>query len=151
MSVNNTLQQPLKFIIPLDPKTKKNSMQPRLTRDRRFLGMMQSDVYQQYERDCLRCIPAGARIGISEPVNIKAIFYRKTRHKVDKTNLESALHDVLVKAGVIADDSALNPEIVIGTDGSRVRYDKNNPRTEVTIEPMEEEPYRYELTMEEDW
>lgn len=145
------LKEPLEFTIPLDPKTKKNSMQPRLAKGGRFLGMMQSDTYQRYERDCLKCIPAKVRIGISEPVNIKAIFYRKTRHKVDKTNLESALHDVLVKAGVLTDDSALNPEIVIGTDGSRVRYDKNNPRTEVTIEPLIEEPYQYELAMEEDW
>lgn len=145
------LDKPLKFVIPLDPKTKKNSMQPRLTKDKRFLGMMQSDVYQRYEKDCLKCIPGKVRIGIDEPVNVKAIFYRKTRHRVDKTNLESALLDVLVKAGVLTDDSALNPPIVIGTDGSRVRHDKDNPRTEVTVEPLDEEPYQYKLAMEDDW
>jgi Holliday junction resolvase RusA-like endonuclease len=142
------LQEPLKFIIPLDPKTKKNSMQPRLNKKKQFLGMMQSDAYQQYESDCLRAIPVKARIHINEPINVTATYYMKTRRKVDKTNLESALLDVLVKAGVIEDD---NCSIVAGTDGSRVRYDKNYPRTEVIIEPLPEEPLQFEMTMEEDW
>ena len=146
--MNGQIQEPLSIVIRLDPKTKKNSMQPRLTRDKRFLGMMQSDAYQQYERDCLRVIPGKVRLHIKEPVNVKALYFMKTRRKVDKTNLESALLDILVKAGVIEDD---NCSIVVGTDGSRVRYDKNNPRTEVTIEPLEDEPYQVLMTMEEDW
>ena len=38
--------------------------------------------------------------------------------------------DVLVKAGTLKDDSC---SIVVSTDGSRVFYDKENPRTEVEI------------------
>lgn len=53
-----------------------------------------------------------------------------TKKKVDITNLNSALHDVLTKYRVIADDDS---KIAGATDGSRVRYDKNNPRTEVYI------------------
>lgn len=143
--------RPLSLIIPLDPKTKKNSMQPRLAKGGRFLGMMQSDAYQQYERDCLRAIPGNVRIHINEPVNVKAIYFTKTRRKVDKTNLESALLDILVKAGVLTDDSAQYPAIVVGTDGSRVRWDKNNPRTEVEITLMPEELFQTEMEMEEDW
>ncbi len=143
------LDKPIEFTIPLDPKTKKNNMQPRLAKGGRFLGMMQSDVYLQYEQDCLKVIPGRARLAIEEPVNIKAIYYRQTHRKVDITNLHSALHDVLTKAGVIKDDCA---DIVIATDGSRVRYDKRNPRTEVIIEPMQEEPYQVPIeNMEEDW
>jgi len=145
------IQEPLKFTIPLDPKGKKNSMQPRLGKGGKFLGMMQSDIYQQYEKDCLMCIPARVRKQITEPVNVKAIYYRRTKIKVDKTNLESALLDILVKAGVLVDDSAINPNIVAGTDGSRVRYDKKNPRTEVTIELMPDEPFQTEMEMKEDW
>jgi|GEM_PF-347756 Holliday junction resolvase len=145
------MQEPLKFTIPVDPKTKKNSMQPRLGKGKCFLGMMQSEAYQQYERDCLKVIPGKVRQQISEPVNVKATYYMRTLRKVDKTNLESALLDVLVKAGVLSDDSALNPSIVAGTDGSRVRHDKNYPRTEVIIEPLKEEPYQCEMKMEEDW
>jgi hypothetical protein len=36
--------------------------------------------------------------------------------------------------GIIEDD---NSQIVAGHDGSRVRYDKNNPRTEIEITEME--------------
>ena len=41
--------------------------------------------------------------------------------------------DVLVKAGVLADDSAISPDIVVSTDGSRVLIDKLNPRIEIEI------------------
>ena len=41
--------------------------------------------------------------------------------------------DVLVKAGVLVDDSAMSPEIVVSTDGSKVLIDKENPRIEIEI------------------
>ena len=69
-------------------------------------------------------------------MNIRALYFMPARRKVDITNLESALMDVLVKYGVIADD---NCRIVVSTDGSRVMYDKENPRTEVTITKSKEE------------
>ena len=47
------------------------------------------------------------------------------------TNLLEAIDDVLVKYGVIEDD---NFNIVQSHDGSRVLYDKGNPRTEVYIQ-----------------
>ena len=91
--------------------------------------LIQSKVYKQYEKDCLTLIRAPR-----EPLNceliVKATYYRGTRHRVDITNLNAALHDILVKARVLEDD---NYKIVIGTDGSRVFYDKDNPRTEVEI------------------
>ena len=74
---------------------------------------------------------------IEDPVNVKAIYYMPTRRKVDITNLHEALHDVLTHYAVVADD---NSNIIAATDGSRVRYDKTNPRTEVTITPMNDEP-----------
>lgn len=53
------------------------------------------------------------------------------RRRVDLCNLHEALCDVLVKYGVLEDD---NSNIVVSMDGSRVFYDKENPRTEVEIE-----------------
>lgn len=44
------------------------------------------------------------------------------------------MDDALVAAGVLADD---NSQIIVSHDGSRVLYDKDNPRTEVTISPYE--------------
>jgi Holliday junction resolvase RusA-like endonuclease len=53
-----------------------------------------------------------------------------TQRRVDLANLIEALQDILVAAHVLADD---NCKIVVSTDGSRVFYDKSNPRTEVEI------------------
>lgn len=67
---------------------------------------------------------------VSVPCEVTAIFYMATRRKVDLTNLLEALDDTLVKYGILEDD---NSRIIVSHDGSRVLYDKQNPRTEVTI------------------
>lgn len=129
----------IQFTIALPPRTKKNHQQIRknFRTGGRYIG--QSDAYTQYEQDCMWFIPAAAKVKIDTPVNIKALFYMEKDAKVDVTNLNSALHDILVLAGVLLDDSSLHPCIVAGTDGSRVYVDKNRPRTEVFITNFEEE------------
>ena len=72
---------------------------------------------------------------IDRPVHIKYLFYMKTRRKVDSLNLEAAADDLLVSAGVIKDD---NSNIIKSHDGTRVLYDKENPRTEIYIYDYEE-------------
>lgn len=59
-----------------------------------------------------------------------------TRRRVDLTNLMEATHDTLVAAKILADD---NYKIIDNVDGSRVRYDKNNPRTEIIIEVLQDD------------
>lgn len=122
------------FNIPIKPVTKKNSSQiiyvagkPRL---------IPSKLYQNYEKACKDLIPD---LHINEPINLKALFYMPTRRKVDLPNLQEALHDVLAKYKCIEDD---NCNVIVSTDGSRVLYDKNNPRTEVFIEPSSEKILR---------
>ena len=66
-------------------------------------------------------------------MNIKCLFYMPTRRLVDLTNLLEAVDDVMVNEGIIKDD---NCRIVVSHDGSRVLYDKDNPRTEITITRM---------------
>lgn len=115
-----------RIVIPLPPITKKNHQQIFRGRDGRPF-VTQSQAYKDYEKAaCLYLRP----LGINFPVNIKATYYMPTLRVVDLINLHSALHDVLVKAGVLEDD---NFRIVASTDGSRVEYDKKNPRTEVEI------------------
>ena len=128
----------IQFTIPLPPRTKKNHqvIKKNWRTGAHYVG--QSDSYVQYEKDCLWFIPAKARKNIQTPVNVKALFYMDRNAKVDVTNLHSALHDILVAAGVLKDDSSLHPCIVAGTDGSRVRYDPEHPRTEVTITTLED-------------
>lgn len=120
-----------RFVIPLVPRTKKNSQRILTGKGgRRYVAP--SEIYKQYEKEAAWFVPKG--VCINEPVNIKAIFRMPTRRRVDLTNLLEALDDVLVKAGLLADD---NSAIVAGHDGSRVVYDKNNPGTEVTVTKME--------------
>ena len=92
---------------------------------------MPSAQYKQYERDAAWFIPRLPRgASITEPVNVKCLFYMPTRRKVDLTNLLEAIDDIMVKTGLLADD---NSEIVQSHDGSRVLYDKARPRTEIII------------------
>lgn len=125
----------IKFTIPLNPVTKKNKPTPIFTGDKcpvcnrgRRLVILPSKAYQNYEKECKKHMPKVETIG--KAVNVKALYYMKTRRRVDLTNLNEALHDVLVKYGVLEDDNNL---IVASTDGSKVLYDKENPRTEVEI------------------
>lgn len=120
-----------KFTIPVHPITKKNN--PRIFHTGGRTIVLPSKAYEKFENDCLKIIPSKYRTKINYPVNIKVLYYVKTKRRIDKTNLESAIMDVLVKAEVLADDSAISPEIVVSTDGSRVLIDKQNPRVEIEI------------------
>lgn len=122
----------IKLILFGKPATKKNSQQ--IVRIGGVPRIIQSKAYRQYEKDCLKQI--GMKPGIDYPVNVKCVYYMPTRRKVDGVNLIEATLDILVRAGVLADD---NSSIVAGMDGSRVLYDKANPRVEITIEAMNRE------------
>lgn len=129
----------MEFTIRGNPATKKNSMQIRRNRHTGRQWIAQSDRYKAYEEDALRQLDAifgRSWHPIDTPIELRCHFYRRTRHRVDLTNLLAAVCDVLVTAGVIADDNA---SIVCSHDGSRVYYDKENPRTVVWILPFEEE------------
>ena len=89
-----------------------------------------SKAYADYRADCLRQITGQWRQNIGERINLQCVYYMQTRRRVDLCNLLEATCDILVDAGVIQDD---NSNIVAGHDGSRVEYDKNDPRVEITI------------------
>ena len=124
----------MKFTLDVVPRTKKNSQQIIFAKGRRLI--IPSKLYQQFEKDCVSQIEDNLRKNISSPVNIKAVFYTKERRRVDLTNLLEALDDMLVKADVIEDDCR---DIIASHDGSRVYYDKENPRIEVEIEEVKGE------------
>lgn len=116
-----------------DPRTKKNSA--RILRTRSGAPFVApSKAYGDYETDCLRQIKK-PRSPISARVNVRCVYYMKTARRVDLANLIEATCDILVKAGVLEDDHC---RIVAGHDGSRVEYDKENPRAEIWIEEMED-------------
>lgn len=133
----------LRYTIYGDPRTKKNHQQIRASgkkcpvcgkREKLWVG--QSSQHDEYAKT------AGVQIGnpppqpIDYPVNVRCVYYMKTARRVDQLNLLEATDDILVSAGVLLDDNA---KIVAAHDGSRVRYDKDNPRVEITITPFEED------------
>ena len=90
--------------------------------------MLPSKKYREYEEAALWCLQR--KEPITEPVNVKCLFYMHTLRRVDLVNLLEAACDVLVTAGVLADD---NSGIVVSHDGSRVLLDREKPRTEIYI------------------
>lgn len=120
----------LRFNIDLPPRSKKNSMQILVNPKTKRPFISPSSAYKAYRKAALMLIPNDVRQGIDYPVNVQCVYYMETRRRVDMCNLIEATLDVLVDAGVLADD---NSNIVAGHDGSRVLYDKEHPRTEVTI------------------
>lgn len=93
--------------------------------------LIASKYYREYEQKIIGQLPAELRkLNIDSPINLKCLYYMETRRRVDLCNLLEATCDILVKAGVLADD---NSNIVVSHDGSRVLYDKENPRVEVEI------------------
>ena len=120
----------LKITIPLTPVSKKNSQQILINKATGRPFVMPSKNYKEYEKNAGWYIDK-KHLNINVPVNIKCLFYMPTKRRVDLANLVSAAMDVLVHYGVIEDD---NSNVVVSNDGSRVLYDKENPRTEIYIE-----------------
>lgn len=117
------------FIIRLVPVTKKNSMRIAINKKTGKPFVLPSAKYAEYETAAMWFIPKPVK-PIDYPVNIKCLFYMETRRKCDLTNLLEAIDDIMVKAGLLADD---NFTVIQSHDFSRVLYDKANPRTEVYI------------------
>lgn len=123
----------IQFTIPLTPISKKNSQQilrnPRTGKP----FIVPSKKYKEYEEAAGWFLPKIPTI--TTAVNVKCLFYMPTRRRCDLTNMLEAVDDLLVKHGVLVDD---NCTVVESHDGSRVLYDKEHPRTEVTITPSDE-------------
>lgn len=131
----------LKYTIPLTPITKKNSQQILMNPKTQRPFIMPSKKYKEYEAKAGVYLRPRPPRPISCVLNVKCLFYMPTRRAVDLNNLLEAATDVMVHAGIIEDD---NCRIVAAHDGSRVFYDKDNPRTEIYITKM---PADEQLTM----
>ena len=122
----------MKIIIPIAPRTKKNSQQIVWKGGRPII--IPSAAYKMYEREA-RAFLTPVSSPIDYPVNVKCLYYMPTRRRVDLSNLLNSTLDILVHYGVLLDD---NRNIVYSVDGSRVLYDKASPRTEIEITPITE-------------
>lgn len=118
------------------PRPKKNSMQFKRLRNGRTV-LLQSDTYNQYKDIFMLQMKAvwKNKEPISQKVNVKCLYYRNDNRKCDLVNLQNGTLDLLVESGVLKDD---NFKIVASMDGSRIYYDKENPRVEIIIETFED-------------
>ena len=123
----------IRFTVLGNPATKKNSS--RIIYNKRIGRSMiiPSEVYTRYAKVFISQVPVDYRIGINKPIIARYLYYMQTRRIVDLVGLEQATNDLLVTAGVLQDD---NSRIVRSHDGSRVFYDKDNPRVEIQLIPI---------------
>ena len=130
----------LHYIIPLEPRTKKNHQRiagsgAKCPTCRRYLRqyVLQSRAHDDYKKKAMPYLVPKPSEPITEQVEVTYLFFMKTRRIVDKSGLMQAADDMLVEAGILDDD---NSRILVSHDGTRVLYDKDNPRTEVTIKAI---------------
>jgi len=131
------------FVIYAEPRSKKNSQQLAYNPQTKRPFITQSKAYKDFSKEVIKQIRMNGfapKEPINYPINIRYVFYKSSRRLCDGLNLSAAMDDILAVAGagVIEDD---HRDIVVGHDGTRVFYDKENPRVEVTITPV----YDYEV------
>ena len=118
----------MKIVIGIIPVTKKTHQQ--IIRVHGKPIVIPSKQYWKYEKDCAPFLLPYAHQNIKDRVNVCCKYYMPTKRRVDLTNLLQSTMDLLVAYGILADD---NSNVVASMDGSRVLYDKQNPRTEIYI------------------
>lgn len=127
----------LKIVIPLNPITKKNSGQIITNKKTGKKMLIPSKQFLKYEKNCKMFLLKYLNINIDLKINVKCLFYMEKRYRVDLVNLLESIDDILSNKEykIIKDD---NSTVIAGHDGSRVLYDKNNPRTEIYISLLDE-------------
>lgn len=126
----------MELTIPIAPVSKKNSQQI-VKAGGRYL-IVPSAAYKRYEKAAIAVVRdfkacEGFDAPIDGPHEVRCLFYMPTRRKCDLPNMLNAIDDVLVRGGLLSDD---NCGVIESHDGSRVLYDKENPRTEIRIEKI---------------
>lgn len=141
------------YVIKGDPRTKKNSQMIAgagkrcpVCKKPEKQWIRQSKAHNDFADVAMQQLYPKPPRPIDYPVNVKCIFFMQTRRKVDSLNLLASIDDLLVSAGILEDD---NSRIVAAHDGSRVYYDKDNPRTVIRITRMNE--YQYKMEDYEQW
>ena len=132
-----------KYVIPLDPRTKKNHQMivgtgarcPVCKKPARQF-IRQGKANTEYAFRAVQYLQPKPEAPITAPVKLVYRLFMKTRRKVDDLNLYAALDDILVTSRILADD---NISIIRSRDGSGVFYDRENPRAEVYIYEYEKE------------
>lgn len=137
------MEELARYTIPLDPKTKKNSHRiagcgPRCPVCGKYAKQFvrNADQTTEFSFSAAKYLQPKPKKPIEGPVQLVYRLYTETWHRKDDLNLYEALDDILVKEGILRDDDR---KTIRSRDGSRVLYDKDNPRAEIYIYEYREE------------
>ena len=132
-----------KYSIPMDPKAKKNTHRIAGCGKRCPLCgkyakqfIRNADKTTEYGFKASQYLKPKPPVPISGQIQLVYRLYTGTWHRKDDLNLYEALDDILVTNGILRDDDR---KIIRSRDGSRVLYDKENPRAEIYIYSYSEE------------
>lgn len=139
----NCIELLTSFVIPLDPRTKKNHMViagtgpkcPKCGKKKKQF-VRQGAAHSKYAFQSAQYLNPRPIKPIDEEVHIVYRLYMQTKRRVDDLNLYASLDDILVHEKILKDDSI---KFIRNRDGSRVMYDKENPRAEIYIYKYREE------------
>lgn len=121
----------MEIVIYGQPRTKKNNSRIALINNKRVL--LPSKAFKEYEKVAL--MQLGRVQAVHGPIAVRCCYYLQNRaHWPDLVGLLQATSDILQAAGVIDDD-----KYIVNYDGSEIAgLDKDNPRAEITITPINE-------------
>lgn len=119
----------MKIIIPINPRSKKNSQEIVFNKRTGHRMVIQNKKYTEFEKECKKYMPILEKT-IDYPINLKCEFYVCDARKRDIANYLEAVQDVLVKYKVIEDD---NYNIIASIDGCSMQIDRQNPHIEIEI------------------
>ncbi len=125
----------LNIIIPINPRSKKNSQQIIFNKKTKRAMVVQNKNYTQFEKDCKPFIPKLDK-PIDFPINLCCKFYVCDARKRDIANYLEAIQDILVKYGVLADD---NYNIVASLNGCSMEINRDYPHCDIIISKIKEE------------
>lgn len=127
--MRNTLTFKMTILGP--PRTKKtsNRIVTRKSDGRQFV--LPSAANESWTKNAVRQLLAHGKPKLAEPVNLCALIYRDAL-RGDTIGYLQAICDALERAGVVVND-----KWIVSFDGSRPLKDKNNPRVEIELTPLQ--------------
>lgn len=128
-----------KYIMYGDPASKKNSKQIIYNPKTKKPMIVSSKKYNRWHKEVKKQMKEDdvPKLQLSGIMNARILSYRMNKRGGvgDVNNFTQGSLDILTEWGVIVDD---NRDIIYSVDGSRIFFDKENPRTEIELSLTEE-------------
>lgn len=150
----------IRFTLVGEPASKANSR--KIVTFGKRAASIKSDKARNYERDAVRQIPPAARVGLEGPVRVTLrIWYASERPDLDESVVLDVLQDRWSKektdkdtGRVIAPRTLLQRGVYRNDRQVREKHvfhgiDRNNPRTDVLVEPLQAQQAGLDLVAEE--